>query len=178
MDKFLNNIDLQNSIKDWDRKLSRSIHCHYESAKHLANKHYGLGIPTIICVTIASTGIFAASTNKIDNNSWIGIASGLFGIVSAILSALQTFSKYSERASKHQQNASEFSSLKRELDLLVSFPPKEEEIDATFKKFLEKYNNVSKQSEYIHPKIWDKCKDNYSKQKFQSEYFKKISSSN
>lgn len=163
------NDDKLKLIAEWDRRLSRANYAHYESAKSLNQRHLWLGMPVVILTSIVSTSIFANNTNSNPNNL-ITIITGCVSLLAAILSAMQTFLKFSERAEKHRQSASQYSIIRRELEIIKSSSNLNEvELTNRLQIVKEKLDGLSNQAEPISPRIWNKAEALYSKEKFVSK---------
>jgi hypothetical protein len=89
---------------------------HYRAANDARIKHYWLGIPSIIISTAIGTSIFASLNNNPTNE--LKIIVGLVSFLSAVLSSLQTFFKFSEAAEKHRVAGAAYGDVKRKLDIL------------------------------------------------------------
>jgi hypothetical protein len=91
-------------------------------AQYLAGKrsnvmHQTLGIPVVILTAAVGATIFATFGSTPQSRWVIGI--GLLSLLAAILSALQTFLGYAQRAERNRTSAAAYGQLKRDLDLLV-----------------------------------------------------------
>jgi hypothetical protein len=107
-------------LEEWYLRVSVTQRAHYLSADHFGNKKYWLGIPTVILATLVGTAVFA--TLQKDPDPLLQILVGLASVVAAILSSLQTFLGYSERAEKHRLAGAKYGALGRELETLRALP--------------------------------------------------------
>lgn len=89
---------------------------HYRAANDARIKHYWLGIPSIIISTAIGTSIFASLNSNPQNG--LKIIVGLVSFLSAVLSSLQTFFKFSELAERHRVAGAAYGDIKRKLDIL------------------------------------------------------------
>jgi hypothetical protein len=71
--------------------------------------HYLIGIPSVILSTLVGTAAFASITEAGRSVSWIAIVAGTFSAMAAVLTALQTFFNFPQRAEKHAEAAARFS---------------------------------------------------------------------
>ena len=115
----------------WCNQLER-----YQSAQYLSEEHCGrinnwLGMPVIACTAIVGSTVFATLSDAFGHFVWLTIELGFMSVTAAVLASLQTFLKYSERAEKHLTANRQFSRLKREVEVLLAFPPKPEEARST-----------------------------------------------
>lgn len=112
-------------IKDWFRRARESQHVHYSCGNYFSKLNYFLGIPTIILGAIVGTAIFSSLDNQSVGDYTVLI--GSVSILSSVLATLHTFLGFEQRAAKHKLTASGYSSIRRELELLKSFPIDDEE---------------------------------------------------
>lgn len=108
-------------LRDWFRRVRESQHVHYSCANYFGRLHLLLGVPTVIFTILVGTAVFT-SLEKQDIGSF-KILVGLVSILAAILSGLQTFLRFSERAEKHRATAAGYSAVRRHLEFLATFPP-------------------------------------------------------
>src|SRR5436190_18554080 len=118
-------------LERWRKQLERLQSAQYLSAEHCRRINNWLGIPVIACTAIVGSTVFAALSDAFGDSIWIKIALGLLSLTAAVLASLQTFLKYSERAERHLTAHRNFSRLKREVEVLLAFPPKPEEARST-----------------------------------------------
>jgi hypothetical protein len=102
--------------KDW-RSAGRKELANFVAAENDSRRHRKVGIPSVILSAVVATAVFASLSESV--NFWIKVATGFIAIVSAILTALQTFLAYSDRAEKHLAAAIRFAKVRRDLDVLV-----------------------------------------------------------
>ncbi len=111
-------------IKEWNNRVLVALNAHYDSARYYGRLHYILGVPAVVFSAIVGTTIFA-SMNKNTDTTIKFVAAGLGGLA-AILTTLQTFLRYSEKAEKHRSIATQYSSVGKELEVLIAT---QEEVD-------------------------------------------------
>jgi hypothetical protein len=103
---------------DWYKRIVTVAHGHYRAALRYSRLNYWLGFPTVILTTVVGTSVFATLQEKPE--FWWQITVGLMSIAAAILSALQSFLAYSDKAEKHRVAGAKYNALGRELELLLS----------------------------------------------------------
>ena len=159
-------------LDEWDSDLRVICHGHYDAAVHVGRRHYTLGVPVVILTTAVGTSVFAALEKN--PNSWLQILVGLASLLAAVLAALQTFLKYSERAEKHRQAGAFFGALLKELEQVRAVPPED---DPRFRKwadsFRARWDEVSKESPTIPGHIYRK---HYAKHKTKGTLARKAAS--
>ncbi|MCH8621580.1 DUF4231 domain-containing protein [Undibacterium sp. TS12] len=103
----------------WLRRARESQMAHYEMANQLATRERWLGVPVILITTIIGTSVFASLTaSTIAPEAKIIV--GLLSVLAAVMSSLQTFFKYSERAEKHRSTAARFGTIRRKLEVIYA----------------------------------------------------------
>lgn len=99
----------------WLRRARESQFGHYEMGIINDGRNKYFGIPVIIVTSIVSASVFSAIQK--DGGEVIKfIAMGL-SLLAVVLSSLQTFFNFSERAEKHRAAGAEYASLRRRLEL-------------------------------------------------------------
>ncbi|NTU57576.1 MAG: SLATT domain-containing protein [Chlorobiaceae bacterium] len=94
-----------------------------QKGNFMASTHYGkcgklFGIPVVIITSIVSSAIFATIGKSAD--SAIQLTAGFISILATVLSSLQTFLGYSERASSHKEAAVGYGTLRTEVQVLLA----------------------------------------------------------
>jgi hypothetical protein len=90
---------------------------HYKSAEAAFRRHQLLGIPVVVIGTLVTTSIFA-TLNTSPAIGW-KIAAGVISLIGAVLSALQIFLRFSEKASEHKASAANYRALGRRVDIFL-----------------------------------------------------------
>jgi hypothetical protein len=108
-------------VTDWFRRVRESQRLHYECATYYSRLNYLLGIPTIVLAAGVGTAVFA-SFDKL-SVGYVKICLGLVSITAAVLSSLQTFLGFGQRADRHRFIGSKYGALRRSLEFLKTFPP-------------------------------------------------------
>lgn len=126
----------QEVLSDWYQRVVVTQRAHYQSADYFERKRYWLGIPAVALSTVVGTSVFAALTKQPER--WLQISVGLASVLAALLTTLQTFLGYAERAEKHRVAGARYGALGRELEMLraLAQPPSDQTI-AELKKRLD-----------------------------------------
>ena len=103
-------------LDDWYQRVAVTQRAHYLSADHFGARKYWLGIPAVVLSTLVGTSVFATVQKQPD--LWLQISVGLASVLAALLTSLQTFLGYSERAEKHRIAGAKYGALGRELEQL------------------------------------------------------------
>lgn len=100
------------------------LHAHKcRDRNELASRRYeghrsSFGIPTIALSTIVGTAVFASLDKQA--GTWGHVVIGLLSVTAAVLSALQTFFDYPERAERHRRAAAKYKAIIRELEEVLA----------------------------------------------------------
>lgn len=103
-------------LNDWYYRVKVAQLAHFLSSHHFGQKRYWLGVPAVALSTIVGTSVFATLQKQPD--AWIQILIGLGSVLAALLTSLQIFLGYAERAEKHRIAGAKYGALGRELEVL------------------------------------------------------------
>lgn len=98
----------QQVINDWYERIKVTQLAHYGSAEHFGKWKFALGVPAVILSALVGTTVFA--TLQKQPELWLQIIVGLASLAAALLTSLQTFLGYSERAEKHRLAGAKYGS--------------------------------------------------------------------
>jgi hypothetical protein len=104
----------------WYERAAIVAHGHYRAALRFSRLNFVLGFPTVILATVVGTSVFATLQTKPE--FWWQLTVGVMSITAAILSALQSFLGYNDKAEKHRTAGSKYNSIGRELELWLAQP--------------------------------------------------------
>jgi hypothetical protein len=140
----------------WLKRARESLFSHYTAAENCAKLNRRLGIPVLILTTIVGTSVFASLQQKVD--PILQILVGLISVAAAILSGLQTFLGFAERAEKHRMTAARYSALRREIEFLLTFENNTKLHDPEHLDALRiKIDKLGEEAPSITSKIWDEA---------------------
>ncbi|WP_422006840.1 SLATT domain-containing protein [Roseivirga pacifica] len=122
-------------LDEWFNRVRVTQLAHYGSADHFGKRKYALGVPAVILSGIVGTTVFANLQNEPNIN--IQILVGFASVSAALLTSLQTFLGYSERAEKHRIAGAKYGALGRELELVRSFDSIDKSVIEDIKKRLD-----------------------------------------
>jgi len=135
----------------WETDLRIICQGHYDAAVMSKKFNYFMGVPVIILSTIVGTTIFSSLDTT--TNVCLKIFLGLFSISSVVLSALQTFMKYSETAEEYRKAGAKFGTLVKEIEQKMTFT-NNEVTESWCNDFRERWDSISSESPTISGKIW------------------------
>lgn len=110
----------QEVLNDWYQRAKTIQVAHYLSAAYFGKRKYWLGVPAVLLSTLVGTTVFASLQEKPE--IWLQIIVGLASVAAAILTSLQTFLGYTERAEKHRIAGAKYGAIGRELEILRTLP--------------------------------------------------------
>jgi len=146
---------LKQLLVDWRRRARESQFAHYEAVKPLVRANYALGVAAVTLSTFAGTSLFA--TLEAQSGPEFRLLIAFVSVLAAVLSSLQTFLRYSERAEKHRGTAARFSSLRREIEFLQASgaPYDKERIEAV----REKMDAIAAEAPEIPARVFKKVEE-------------------
>lgn len=153
--------DIINLVETYCKTSILNRAAHYRAAKDATVKHYWLGIPSILISTAIGTSIFATLNNNPAEGFKMIVGSVSF--LSAVLSSLQTFFKFSEVAEKHRVAGAAYGDIKRKLDILkleysIKDHPSQEDALKELKRVSEKLGELAKESPNIPDRAFKQAK--------------------
>jgi hypothetical protein len=102
----------------WYHRAATVAHGHYRAALRFSRLNFWFGFPSVILATIVGTSVFA--TLQLKPEFWWQVTVGVMSIAAAILSALQSFLGYNDKAEKHRAAGAKYNAVGRELELWLS----------------------------------------------------------
>ena len=143
---------LKQLLADWHRRTRESQFAHYEAVKPLVRANTALGVIAVTLSTFVGTSLFA--TLEAQSVPEFRLFIGFVSVLAAVLSSLQTFLRYSERAEKHRGAAARFGSLRREIEFLqASGAPYDKE---RIESLREKMDSISSEAPEISGRVWQR----------------------
>ena len=137
----------------WLRRARESQLSHYEMANRLAHRNLWMGVPVIVIAAVVGTSAFASVVAELVP-LWAKMAVGAASVVAAVLAALQTFFKFSERSERHKTFGAKFGAIRRELETLHASGRVEQE--ANFVNVLrEKLDRLAEEAPAVPLKVFE-----------------------
>jgi hypothetical protein len=145
-------------LDKWHERARINQMQHYEAAKHFAKLHNALGIPGVILSGIVASAVFATLQKQVDVR--VQIAVGTLSVVAAVLAALQTFLRYSERAEKHRSTAAAYAVVRHRLETVANIsvalrPPLKELLD----NISGQVDSLTQSAPNVPDKVWKQVKE-------------------
>lgn len=109
----------QELVLAWLRRARESQMAHYEMANFLSRRGQWMGAPVILITAAVGTSVFASiASDAVSVKAKVVV--GLLSVLATVLSSLQTFFKFPERAEKHRLFAARFGAVRRELEVFYA----------------------------------------------------------
>src|SRR6266496_976115 len=105
-------------LENWHKRVYAAQSGHYASADLFRLLNYIVGVPAVVFASIVGTAIFADFANDRPR----ALAVGTVSILAAVLAALQTFLRFSERAAQHATAADWYSAIRRDIEEMLHLP--------------------------------------------------------
>ena len=99
-------------LERWYLTIRRTELEHALAARFYEKMNWKLGVPVVILTAIVGASVFA--TLEKTDLLWLKVATGLLSVLAVVLSSLQTFLGFGERAAAHKAAADRFGQLARE----------------------------------------------------------------
>jgi hypothetical protein len=105
-------------LEEWHKRCYAAQSAHYATADLCRLLNYLVGVPAVIFASIVGTAIFADLAD--DTPRRFAVAS--VSILAAVLAALQTFLRFSERAAAHATAGDWYSAIRRDIEEMLHLP--------------------------------------------------------
>jgi hypothetical protein len=112
--------DLKTMITDWKGRIDQRQRAHLHFAGRFDKYHYAVGLPAVICATIAGATLFTEVSDI-----RIRMAVGAIGLIAGVLSAVQTFYSHAKRGEQHRTAAAQLGRVRREIEIFERFTPQD-----------------------------------------------------
>jgi hypothetical protein len=137
--------------RDWHKRVYAAQSAHYASTDKLRLLNYLVGVPAVVFASIVGTAIFAG----LEKDSPRALMVASVSILAAVLAALQTFLRFSERAAAHAKAADWYSAIRREIEEVLHLPV---ESRGKAKDFLDRVrkeiNRVAQDAPELSVRAW------------------------
>jgi hypothetical protein len=139
----------------WLKRVRESAFAHYVAEEKYSRLRLIIGVPAAFMSAIVGTSVFAALDSNSGLDTRVKIIVGVMSILAAVLTGLQTFLRFSERAEQHRKIATEFGILRRyiEANLTANKPVSDQLVDDIRKRI----DDLTKSAPNVPPNVWDKA---------------------
>lgn len=124
-DAFVGERTLRETLEKTLAKCRYFREAHYAASVRMRRNHYRIGIPAVVLSAVVGTTVFGALEHTL--HLGIRIAVGAVSVGVAVLTAIQTFLRFGERAEAHRVASAKYESLSNEIRLLMAVPPNDVE---------------------------------------------------
>lgn len=145
---------LERVLESWRRRAWASQIAHYQVASRLRMSHWWLGLPVVILTTAVGTSIFATLSDE-SVGVWPRVIVASITIGAAVLSGVQTFFAFGQRADQHVLAADWYSAIRRRIEQLQGTPREwRGDARACLDEVRKEMNQVGSQFPEIGQKTW------------------------
>jgi len=138
-------------LEDWRNRVYAAQAAHYASADRFRLLNYIVGVPSIILSSIVGTAIFAG----LEKNSPKALLVASVSILAAVLAGLQTFLRFSERATQHATAADWFSAVRRDIEETLHLPANcRGKVKDCLDKIRKEMNRAAQDAPELSSKFW------------------------
>ena len=138
-------------LDNWHKRVYAAQAAHYAAADVFRRLNYIVGIPAIVFSSIVGTAIFAG----LEHDSPRTLAVAFASIVAAVLAGLQTFLRFSERASQHGTAADWYSAIRRDIEETLHLPIESRgKAKDCLDRFRKEMNRVGQDAPELNVRLW------------------------
>lgn len=147
--------EVEDLLGDWRNRVYAAQSAHYSAADLFRRLNYLLGVPAVIFSSVVGTALFASLEGDGAKTTTTVVLVASASILAAILSGLQTFLRFAERAAHHASAGDWYSAIRRDIEQMLSLPV---EIRGQPKECLDgirkEMNRVSQDSPELSGRQW------------------------
>ena len=144
-------------LRRWHFRVDRMQGAYYEAARQCDSRHYWFGVPVFALSAVVGTAVFASIAKNPSQDIRVQILVGMLSMLAAVLSGLQTFLRFSERAEKFRLAGANFANIKATIEILQIDPPSSPTGYAKALKDIEAvWDRVRKESPSLPRRLWKK----------------------
>lgn len=150
-------------LRGWLLHAHKGRDRHDVAARRYEGRRSIFGVPTIALSTIVGTAVFATLEKQAETkvHTWVHVLVGLLSVAAAVLSALQTFFEYPERAERHRKAGVRYKAIIRELEEALA-PDSPMTRDAAWLDTVrERLDALEESAPVVPPGIYDEVEAQY-----------------
>jgi hypothetical protein len=149
--------NLERVLEEWRRRAWAAQTAHYRRATRLRRRHVWLGVPVVIFTTVVGTSLFA-TLNEEDLALSLRIVVGSVSVAAAVLSAIQTFFRFAQRADRHVLAADWYAAIRRGIEQVQALPRQaRDDARKTLSDLRKELNKVGSQFPQIGQREWTRA---------------------
>jgi len=139
------------------RSLRISHKAHRRAAAAFERRATWLGVATVIATTAAGTTFFSAASSS--DSLALRILAGAFSMMAAVLAALQTALKYTDRCAKHAAVAHQYGVVRRDAEELLAIASKrgvDDSFVSNLKAIRRKWSEIDEAAPHVSQDMYDR----------------------
>jgi hypothetical protein len=138
-------------LDNWHKRVYAAQSAHYAAADRFRLLNYVVGIPAIVFSSVVGTAIFAGLEHDTPRTLVVAFAS----ILAAVLTALQTFLRFPERATQHATAADWYSAIRRDLEQTLHLPVESRgKAKDCLDRVRKEMNRVAQDAPELNVRLW------------------------
>ena len=140
----------------WLTRCRVALSAYNDATMHTVVADRRLGLPAAALSALVATGVFATLSD--DGALGWKIATGITAVAAAVLTALQTFLRLSERAEQFRETARAYGDLRRRIEQARLFPPAtRDEAEAVLGELRRAQRDAGRGKPNVPRAIWDRA---------------------
>lgn len=144
-------------LREWCEDASILLHAHFDEGARCERQNLKLGVPALILSAVVGTSIFAALGKEPSLAAKVAV--GCISMAVTIMTSLQTFLRFSERAEKHRVAGAMFASLRKEIEQTLVYPPKsDDELGKWMTSIRDRWDSLRREKPALSESILSKHK--------------------
>lgn len=141
-------------LGDFHNRVSAAREAHYLLASRCRRRNVMLGVPVVVCSSMVGTSLFATLTQDTVSSPLRAVIGGV-SVLAAVLAALQTFLRFSERAERHVQAGDWYSAVRRDTAVVLALPwASRDEPRDYLDRLRKEMSKIGQQSPEISDRVW------------------------
>ncbi len=145
------NPEVGHVLEDWHKRVYAAQAAHYASADRFRLLNYVIGVPAAVFASVVGTAIFAG----LEKDSPRALVVASVSILAAVLAALQTFLRFSERAVAHGSAADWYSAIRRDIEETLHLPVESRgNAKVCLDQVRKEMNRVTQEAPELSVRIW------------------------
>lgn len=152
---------LEELLRGWMLHAHKGRDRHDAAARRCDSYRYLLGVPAVTFSAIVGTSVFA-SLGNVEIGAGVKISIGLISVFAAVLSSLQTFYNFADRAERHRTTGAAYKALIRELEHMLIAPRGAAEQNAAWVQELRKrLDALEGEAPVVPARVYDRIEGRY-----------------
>jgi hypothetical protein len=146
--------DEEQLLEHWRKQARTANVAHLRATDSMSRRGFGLGATTTILGAVVGTSVFASAQSNANFNTPFGYVLGSLSVLAAVLAALQTYLRYSERAEKHRKASRQYGDAVRDIEAVQKARLARTELDKQVQTVDGRLDLVDDPAPNVPPFIW------------------------